>query len=103
MLIERSPFLRLDRAQVLGYLRAANSRDPDVLHACKASLVSLGRFPKIVGICLVVVGGLLTVTVVGAFLGIPLLGLGGWTWRRGVQNGRTIESGYAEFVSPARA
>ena len=103
MLIERSPFLRLDRAQVLGYLKSANSRDPDVLHAQKASLVSLGRFPKLVGIYLMVLGGLLTVTILGAFIGIPLLGLGWWTWRRGVQNGKTIESGYAEFVGPARA
>lgn len=103
MLIERSPFLRLDRSQVLGYLKAANSRDPDVLHAHKASLVSLGRFPKVVGIYLMVLGGLLTVTILGAFLGVPLLVLGGWTWRRGVQNGRTIDSGYAEFATPARA
>ena len=99
MEIQRSPFLKLDHSTVLGYLKDAGSRDPDVLHTHKANLISLGRFPKLTGIYLVVVGGLLTLTILGAFIGIPLLVLGAWMWKRGAGNLESIEAGYAEFVA----
>lgn len=102
MQIDRSPFLSLDRQAVLGYLEAAGSHDPDVLHSHRASLVSLGRFPKLAGIYVMVLGALLTVTILGAFLGIPLLVLGGWMWRRGVRNLAAIDAGLAEFTGAAR-
>jgi hypothetical protein len=38
MQIERSPFLKLDRQTVIGYLKATQSKDPDVLHTQKAHL-----------------------------------------------------------------
>ncbi len=103
MQIERSPFLKLDRQMVLGYFKAAGSHDPDVLHSHKTSLVTLGRFPKLVGIYLTVMGAFLTVTIIGAFLGIPMILLGIWMWRRGNRNLLTIEEGFAEFggVAPA--
>ena len=103
MQIDRSPFLRLERQHVLGYFKDAGSRDPDVLHTHKANLVSLGRFPKLAGIYVMVLGALLTITILGAFLGIPCLLLGGWMWRRGVQNLKTIESGFSDFIGTAAA
>lgn len=102
MQIDRSPFLSLDRQTVLGYLKAAGSRDPDVLHTHRSTLVSLGRFPKLAGVYVMVLGALLTLTILGAFLGIPALILGWWMRRRGVRNLEAIEAGFAEFVaSPA--
>jgi hypothetical protein len=56
---------------VIGFLKSAGSRDP---------------------------GALLTVTILGAFLGIPMLILGWWMRRRGVRNLETVEAGYAEFL-----
>lgn len=103
MQIERSPFLDLDRQQVLGYLQAAGSHDPDVLHAQRANLVSLGRFPKLAGIYVTVLGGLLTITILGAFLGLPLLILGWWMWRRGNRNLASIEAGFDEFSAQVTA
>jgi hypothetical protein len=101
MQIERSPFLRLDRQTVIGYFKAAGTRDPDVLHSHKASLVSLGKFPKLAGIYVMVMGGLLTITILGAFIGIPLLVLGWWMRRRGVRNLEEIEAGYDEYLGVA--
>lgn len=101
MQIDRSPFLKFDRQTVVGYLKDAGSRDPDVLHTHKTTLLSLGRFPKLAGIYVMVMGGLLTVTILGAVLGIPLLILGWWMWRRGKANLATVESGYAEFLRTA--
>ncbi|HXV74841.1 MAG TPA: hypothetical protein VD788_00865 [Candidatus Polarisedimenticolaceae bacterium] len=103
MQIERSPFLSLDRSQVIGYFKAAGSRDPDVLHTHKASLISLAKFPKLAGTYLMVVGGLCTLLILLAPIGLPLLGLGWWTRRRGVRNLETVESGFTEFMRGAAA
>ena len=103
MQIERSPFVLLDRQAVLGYFKSAGSRDPDVLHTHKANLLAIGRFPKLAGIYVMVMGALLTITIVGSFLGIPLLVLGWWMRRRGVRNLEAIEVGYGEFLGASPA
>jgi hypothetical protein len=101
--IQKSPFLKLDRSTVIGYLKSTGSHDPDVLHAQKAEIVSAAKFPKMVGIYLMVLGGLLTITILGAFIGIPLLGLGWWVRGRGVANLQVVDSAYAEYVGSAHA
>jgi len=103
MQIDRSPFLKLDQQTVLGYFKAAGSRDPDILHSHKATLTSLGRFPKLAGIYVMVVGALCTITILLSFIGIPALILGWWMWRRGVNNLATIDAGYSEFVGAVPA
>lgn len=103
MQIERSPFLNLDKSTVIGYFKAAGSRDPDVLHSSKTSLVSLAKFPKLVGVYLMVMGGLCTVLILLAPIGIPLLILGWWVRRRGVRNLATVEVGWTEFMRSAAA
>jgi len=99
MQIERSPFLKLDKPTVVGFLKSTGSRDPDILHGRQAQLVSLARFPKLVGIYLMVVGGLLTVLIIPAFIGIPLLCVGWWARGRGVKNLRLVDATYAEFCA----
>jgi hypothetical protein len=103
MTIERSPMLKLDTSQVIGYLKSAGSRDPDVLHTQKAHLVSLAKFPKFVGTYLMVVGGLCTALILLAFIGIPLLFFGWWMRKRGVKNIQVVETGWAEFMGSAPA
>lgn len=98
MQIDRSPFLKLDPATVRGYLKAGESKDPDVLHGRKAQLVSLGAFPKHVGLYLMVMGALLTVLILTAFMGIPLLIFGWWMRRRGVENLSVVETTFAEYL-----
>ena len=98
MVIERSPMLKLDTSQVVGYLKSAGSRDPDILHTQRTHLMSLARFPKLVGTYLMVVGGLCTALILLAVVGIPLLLFGWWMRRRGVKNIRVVETGWAEFV-----
>lgn len=102
-MIERSPFLKLDKSTVIGELKAAGTRDPDVLHNRKVQILSVARFPKQVGVYLLVVGGLCTVLILLAFIGIPLLGLGWWTRARGVHNLKVVEDAWTEFMAlPAR-
>ena len=101
MAIERSPFLKLDKQMVLGELKSAGSKDPDILHNKKAQVLSLARFPKQVGVYLMVMGGLLTVTILGAFIGIPLLILGWWTRNRGAHNLALVDVAWNEFTGAA--
>ena len=101
MQIEKSPFLKLDKATVIGHLKSSGSRDPDVLHAQKSALLSAARFPKLAGVYIMVVGALMTVLIITAFIGLPLMGLGWWMRRRGVRNLEAVEAGYADYVSVA--
>ena len=103
MRIERSPFLELDTSQVIVYLESAGSKDPDILHMRKTSLLSLARFPKHTGTYVMVVGALCTALILLAVVGIPLIVLGWWMRRRGVMNVRAVERGWAEFMGSARA
>jgi len=103
MQIERSPFLKLDKSSVNGYLKSIGSRDPDIIHTQKTNLLSLARFPKYVGIYVMVLGAMLTVTILMSFIGIPMLILGWWMRSRGAKNLKAVEEGYGEFASLARA
>lgn len=100
-LIQKSPFLKLDRSMVIGYLKSTGSKDPDVLHTQKAELLSAAKFPKMAGVYLMVLGALMTILIVTAFIGIPLLALGWWMRRRGVANVQVVEDAYAEYVGQA--
>lgn len=103
MMLVKSPFLKLDKPTALGHLKSSGSRDPDLLHAQKAHLIDVAKFPKLAGIYVMVMGALLTVTILGAFLGIPMLILGWWMRSRGVHNLKVVHQAYDEFVGAARA
>lgn len=98
MALERSPFLKLDKQMVLGELKSVGSRDPDVLHNKKEQILTLARFPKLAGVYIMVMGGLCTALILLAFIGIPLLFLGWWMRRRGVQNLVVVEQAWNEFT-----
>lgn len=101
-MVTASPFVTVDRQDVIGTLKATGSRDPDVLYAQKKTLLQAVRFPKMAGTYLMIVGALCTALVLLAFIGIPLLIAGWWLRRRGVRNIETVEAAYSEFVaSPA--
>lgn len=97
-LVEKSPFLKMDKQMVLGFLKGTGSRDPDVLHTQKQQLMSAAKFPKMVGIYLMVLGALMTVMILTAFIGIPMLGVGWWLRGRGNQNVKVLEEAYNEYV-----
>jgi hypothetical protein len=54
---------------------------------------------KTYGTILMVCGGVLTITIIGAILGIPLLILGWFMRSRGVSNIATVEAAYAEYIA----
>jgi hypothetical protein len=98
MEIERSPLLRLDKQSALGFLKSIGTRDPDVLHTQRMKLVSAAKFPKLAGTYVMVIGGLCTVMILLAPIGIPLLIFGWWMRRRGVQNLEVVEEAWVEHA-----
>lgn len=104
MALERSPFLKLDKQIVLGELKSAGSRDPDILHSKKAQIMTLAKFPKHAGVYVMVMGAGCTAMILLAVIGIPLLFLGWWMRRRGIQNVAVVEDAWNDFMaqSPAR-
>ena len=103
MQIEKSPLFKLDRQSVIGFLKSTGTRDPDVLHTQKRSLVSAAKFPKLVGVYLMILGALMTAMILLAPIGIPVLIFGWWMRRRGVKNLEAVEEGYAEYVGATPA
>jgi hypothetical protein len=98
-------FSRITRQQVIGQLKSTNSNDPDVLFAAKNALIEPVKPLKIMGIWAYLTGGLMTLTIFLAVLGIPLLFFGWWVRKRGKENLETIEAACTEYVKsvvPAR-
>jgi hypothetical protein len=101
MEIEKSPLLKLDKPTVIGFLKSTGTRDPDVLHTQRMKLTSAAKFPKLVGVYIMVMGALCTLLIVLAPIGIPLFFFGWWMRRRGVQNLEIVEEGWAEYAGAA--
>jgi hypothetical protein len=101
MQIEKSPFLKLDKTTVIGFLKSTGSRDQDVLYTQKRNLESAARFPKLAGVYLMVLGGLMTIMILTAFIGIPVFILGWWMRKRGIRNLQAVEEGYTEYAGAA--
>ena len=66
-------FSRVTRQQVVGQLKSTNSIDPDVLFAAKEALIAPVKPLKIIGLWASVTGGLMTLTIFLAVLGVPLV------------------------------
>lgn len=92
------PFGTVDRMSVIMTLRAAGSRDPDVLRARKELLVRAARWPQYLGFASMLLGVLLSIGRPGPVAGVPVAVIGWWLWRRGVRNVTAVESAYSEFV-----
>ena len=89
----------MSRQQVIGLLKATGSRDPDVLLAAKEDMLASVKPVKVMAFVPLICGALLTLTVIGAFLGIPAFLGGLWLWFRGRKNVRTVEGAYHEYLA----
>ncbi len=92
-------FSVVTRQQVLGALKATGSKDPDVLYAAKQELLEPVKPLKFIGLWAYVTGGLTTLLILTAIIGIPLLFFGWWTRRRARTNIETIESAFNEYMN----
>lgn len=67
---------KLSHQQVIGSLRATGSTDVDVLFSKKEELLSETKRLKLLGIVPIVIGVIVSLSVIGAIIGIPMILLG---------------------------
>jgi hypothetical protein len=86
------------KQQVIGALKTTGSSDPDVLFACKQELLDQYKPLKMMSLIPMFCGALLCLTVIGAFIGVPMIVLGWWLRRKSKRNLATVEEGCTEYL-----
>jgi hypothetical protein len=87
------------RPQVIGALKSANSTDADVLLHVKEDLLDQYRPLKMMSMVPILCGALISLTIIGAVVGIPLIVLGIYLRRKCTRNMATVESAYDEYLA----
>lgn len=83
--------------EVVLALRSTGASDEDVLYAAKTEFAEPFRYQKILGVALGVLGLLMSLTGIGAMVGVPTAGVGIWMWRKGRRNLVVVDSAFAEY------
>jgi hypothetical protein len=94
---------KLTHQQVIGALRSTGSTDTDVLFAKKEELLTETRRMKLLTIAPLIIGGILTVSLIGAIVGIPAI-IFGWLVRKTYNhNIATADAALAEYMQSIRS
>jgi len=93
------PVAKIEIQQVLGALKATGSSDPDVLFARKEELLAEPRKMKLLGVFPIIVGVAMSLTVIGAVVGIPAIFFGLFVRKRIRTNVQNAESAYTEYLA----
>jgi Family of unknown function (DUF5362) len=88
--------------EVVLALKSTGASDEDVLYAAKSEFAEPFRYQKIWGVCLVAFGVALSLTLIGALLGIPIAVVGLWIWRKGQRNLTVVDTAYSKYQSARR-
>ncbi|MDH7453416.1 hypothetical protein QF205_10095 [Luteimonas composti] len=86
-----------------GYITQAGTANPVVLEARRQELLQRQQPAKIGSLAFLAIGGLLTITIIGAILGIPMLAIAGWVHWKVRGNLKVIDDAYQALVSPPAA
>jgi len=95
--------LSLDRQTVIGALKASGSKDPDVLYTTKKKLIEQTRGLRMWSWIPIICGVLLSLTIIGAFLGIPMIIIGVWLRMKTGKNLRMVDEAYNEYLNSVGA
>jgi len=71
-----------DERAVIGALKASGSQDPDVLYGVMANAATPLKLSTYAGYAFLISGILLSLTIIGAFVGIPMAIAGWWLKRK---------------------
>jgi hypothetical protein len=97
---------KLSQQQVIGTLRSTGSTDPDVLFAKKEELLSETKRLKMLGVVPLIVGTILTISLIGAIVGIPML-IVGFSVRKAYKHNIAVTDAalaeYLQTITPASA
>lgn len=87
---------------VTGYLKQANSPDPDILESRRQELVQKQQPMKLGSLVFIVLGAILTISLIGAIVGLPMLIAAGWVQWKVRNNLKTIDSVCQALVAGGR-
>jgi hypothetical protein len=88
--------------EVVLALRSTGATDEDVLYAAKTEFAEPFRYQKIWGLCLVGLGGVVSITGLGAVIGIPAAVIGVWMWRKGARNLAVVDMAFSQYRAVSR-
>ena len=91
----------IDRQQAIDALRSTGSSDPDVLCARKEELLNRIRKMKLFAITQMIVGIVVSLTIIGAIVGVPLMIRGLALKRCAEASDNAVETTYEEYVNAA--
>ena len=91
-------YAKLTKQEVIGTLKATGSRDKDVLYAAKEGQLKVAWLPKFCGTIGMIAGVGLSLTIIGAPIGIPMFFAGWWLRRRGTSSIEAVEAAYKEYT-----
>jgi hypothetical protein len=94
---------KLSHQQVIGSLRATGSTDPDVLFAKKEELLSETKRLKLLGIVPIVIGTIMTISIIGAIVGIPMLVVGFSVRKAIAHNNAVTDAALSEYLKSVRS
>ncbi|HZS61160.1 MAG TPA: hypothetical protein VFA43_17925 [Gemmatimonadaceae bacterium] len=83
--------------EVVLALRSTGASDEDVLYAAKTEFSQPFRSQRVVGACLGLLGLLISLTGIGALLGVPMMVSGVLMWRKGGRNLTVVETTFADY------
>jgi hypothetical protein len=84
--------------EVINALKATGATDEDVLYAAKTLYGAPFRFQRGAGIASLLLGTLISLTGIGALLGLPTALFGIWLWRKGLRNLAVVEAAFAGYI-----
>lgn len=90
---------KIDSQQVTNALHATGSSDPDVLFACKEELLAGNRRLRATAAASIFGGVAISLTLVGAVVGVPAIRRGLAMKRRAAENSRLVESAYCAYLA----
>lgn len=91
---------KFDTQEVMTILKEIGSRDMDSLQLQKMRLLSLCEFPNTFGVFIMILGGTLSLTILLAPIGIPVMIFGWWIRRRAINSITAIECAFVEYTAP---
>ena len=84
---------------VTGYLKQAHSSDPDIMASRKQELVQKQQPMKLGSLVFIVIGAILTISLIGAIAGLPMLIAASWVQWKARNNLKTIEAAYQAMTT----
>jgi len=94
---------KLSHQQVIGTLRSTSSTDPDVLFAKKEELLVETKRLKMLGVIPLIAGTILTISLIGAIVGIPMLIVGFSVRKAYKHNIEVTDAALAEYLQTVRS